>query len=87
MCNDKNSAGCVEVNYYMNKNYINSTSLINVIKLVKKDRKKIRRKIMGLYLRCIFKFHKLLMVSNEKRYQPGGNGYLEAKRHFEKIVN
>lgn len=85
MCNDPRSASCIEIsllNEDMDFDIVNEK--IRKIKLqIKTDNKKIIRK----YILCLVKFNSLYNDTIEKRYSPPfGNGYIEAKKNFEKNI-
>jgi len=79
MCNDKNSATCYEIEYFSNGDDFDES----IIRL-KKDIFKIKKSFFISYLKCMGRFLSVFKNTLHKRYQPGGNGFEEAKQNFNK---
>jgi len=81
MCINPDSATCVELHFF----YLNySFSEIHFV--IKKIKRKIFMRLFLIYVKSLFFFSKLYENIIEKRYRPYGNGYEEAKIHFNKCL-
>ena len=81
MCNDPRSATCIEIDLYTN--YNNPVFLLQTCIDKIKENYARKKRLFLLYLRCLGRFKRIYEDMIEKRYAPGGEGYLEAKARFE----
>jgi hypothetical protein len=88
LCSNTNSASCVELHFYQQdftyymENYENIEKEIDKIK---KEIKKQNKKLFILYIKCLSRLYKIYENVIEKRYAPGGVGFIEARDHFYKF--
>lgn len=85
MCNDKTSASCVEIILFYREGQWTPNLIEEEIKEIKKQIKKDNHRLFLRYLLCTFRFNELYKTVIEKRFAPGGKGYLEAKQNFEML--
>ena len=77
MCINPESATCVELHFF----YLNY-GFSEISFLIKKIKKKLFMRKFLTYLNCLSVFDTLYRQVVERRYQPYGNGYEEAKINF-----
>jgi len=88
MCVDTTSASCMEVELFLKFGSYNANIINQEIKNIKKKIKIDNYQLFKRYMLCLQKFNQLYEKTIEKRYRPGGEGYLETKKDFEnKIKN
>lgn len=80
MCINPDSATCIEIHFF----YL-GYSFPEIRFVIKQIKRKIFRRIFLIYVKCLGVFSNLYDNAIEKRYRPYGNGYEEAKKHFDKI--
>ena len=81
LLNENSAAGGV-FNTYIKNTFIADRRFVSI-----KRNKEYVKKIFRLYLTVINIFNKLYLYTLEKRYAPGGSGYLEAFNDFNKNLS
>ena len=81
MCINPDSATCVELHFF----YL-GYSFPEIRFVIKKIKRKIFRRFFLIYVKCLRVFSNLYDNTIENRYRPYGNGYEEAKKHFDKCL-
>lgn len=85
MCNDDRSTNCYQLSLLPDG--VSVLDFKNILITIENRRKKVRRRVLAIYLWSLYRFSKLLEKSNEKRYMIGGSGFREALDEFKSCIS
>lgn len=71
----------------MEKHMANTNETIDAIKIIKTSISDLQNENENLKQKLADAYKKIELLENHINYSPGGNGYIEAKKHFEKFTN